>query len=258
MNDLFENKLDRQIFESTNALWNELRLNDPWSVGYVSTLISDKNFTNKEEWEKFYYRSGEKRNRSLSEIHTDISNILNNELLTTNDRNKIQNLDFQFKKLNYYFGRTTEQLNHKAKILHDEALQRKIEISLSECTEAVRFRVICQTWNGIIIREQNTISYISNKIQNLTYKNIKGSEDHRFAVDYEVYKDNLLLCGLQIKPESYNSDKVYVLRAKHANEMKNNNYTKVKNVPVITVISKYDGTIINKEVMVKLKSLSNQ
>ena len=31
--------IDTRKFSSTNALWNDLMLNDPLSVGYVSTLI---------------------------------------------------------------------------------------------------------------------------------------------------------------------------------------------------------------------------
>jgi hypothetical protein len=31
--------IDANRFRSTNASWNALMLNDPWSVGYVTTLI---------------------------------------------------------------------------------------------------------------------------------------------------------------------------------------------------------------------------
>ena len=55
--DEFTNKLNTALFESTNALWNDLMLNDPWSVGYVTTLIEMDTFDNKEEWETFYYKT---------------------------------------------------------------------------------------------------------------------------------------------------------------------------------------------------------
>ena len=50
--DEFVLTIDKDKFRSTNAKWNELMLNDPWSVGYVSTLIEAANWKNKEEWEE--------------------------------------------------------------------------------------------------------------------------------------------------------------------------------------------------------------
>lgn len=53
--DEFILSIDKEKFRSTNAKWNKLMLNDPWSVGYVSTLIETANWKNKEEWETTYY-----------------------------------------------------------------------------------------------------------------------------------------------------------------------------------------------------------
>ena len=47
--DEFVLGIDKEKFRSTNAKWNELMLNDPWSVGYVSTLIEAANWKNKED-----------------------------------------------------------------------------------------------------------------------------------------------------------------------------------------------------------------
>ena len=60
--DEFILSIDKEKFRSTNAKWNELMLNDPWSVGYVSSLIEAANWKNKEEWEETYYASGKVRN----------------------------------------------------------------------------------------------------------------------------------------------------------------------------------------------------
>jgi hypothetical protein len=45
--------IDENKFRSTNEKWNELMLNDPWSVGYVSTLIETVAWKTKEEWEQY-------------------------------------------------------------------------------------------------------------------------------------------------------------------------------------------------------------
>ena len=63
--DEFVLGINKDKFRSTNAKWNELMLNDPWSVGYVSTLIEASNWKSKEEWEETYYASGAVRNRLM-------------------------------------------------------------------------------------------------------------------------------------------------------------------------------------------------
>ncbi|MEZ4792446.1 MAG: hypothetical protein R2783_02950 [Gelidibacter sp.] len=72
--DEFINRLDTALFESTNGLWNDLMLNDPWSVGYVTTLIELKTFNGKDDWESFYYQSGEERNSKITELSIEHQN----------------------------------------------------------------------------------------------------------------------------------------------------------------------------------------
>lgn len=63
--DEFKLPIDEAKFRSTNGMWNRLMLNDPWSVGYVSTLIELQEWESKEQWEEFYYANGEQRNALL-------------------------------------------------------------------------------------------------------------------------------------------------------------------------------------------------
>lgn len=65
--DEFVLSIDKDKFRSTNAKWNELMLNDPWSVGYVSTLIEAADWKSKEEWEETYYASGKVRNALIEQ-----------------------------------------------------------------------------------------------------------------------------------------------------------------------------------------------
>lgn len=53
--DEFTLPIDETKFRRTNIPWNDLCLNDPWSVGHVSTLIEAQTFLSKEQWEQFYY-----------------------------------------------------------------------------------------------------------------------------------------------------------------------------------------------------------
>lgn len=82
--------IDRDKFSSTNGMWNSLMLNDPWSVGYVSTLIELQSWQSKEEWEEFYYRSGEQRQALLG----DNRDSLDNFSLIRTDREAVNKLSW--------------------------------------------------------------------------------------------------------------------------------------------------------------------
>lgn len=237
----FINTLDATKFRLTNAKWNDLRLNDPWSVGYVSTLIESVSFSSKEDWENFYYNSGTERNQLLSKHSQEIQNNLNDFMLKYNNPSEIEKLDWSLKNLNFQYGRTKEQLAQKGEILH-----RGINnITVEECVEAVRFRTICETWNGIIIRERNTINVLSKSLQNIEFKKVDGSFDHKYAVDYELFLQSNLICGIQIKPESYTRNVPYINKARTANRNKNQLYKNDFDKNVYDIISRSDGTIIN-------------
>ncbi|TVQ14146.1 MAG: hypothetical protein EA361_08085 [Bacteroidetes bacterium] len=158
--EMFKNILDRRRFKTINCLWNELMLNDSWSIGYVESLIDSRLFERKEEWEEFYYDSGEDRNHKIANLVPHLSHKLNDDMLLYNNRNEIMLMSKEIVNLNYNFGRTHDQLTQKAVILFQVAVNRSLDITIQESIEAVRFNTICKTWNEVIIRERNTISYL--------------------------------------------------------------------------------------------------
>lgn len=249
--DEFVLSIDTDKFRSTNAAWNNLMLNDPWSVGYVSQLIETKEWTSKEEWEQYYYSSGEERKKKLSALNSSYNILLQDDSLQLKHKDKIHALQWNYKNINYQFGRTKEDLMSKAIKLNSFAKN----LNLDECYECVRFRTICETWNGIIIRENNTINYLSSHFPHFEFKKTDGNTDHTFAVDYEVYSNRFLKCGLQIKPKSYTFNAPYLQKARFANQQKYAAYTKMKGVPVFTVISTSNGEIINHEVLQEMTIL---
>lgn len=251
----FVNTLDHARFESTNALWNRLMLNDPWSVGYVTTLIESRIFENKEAWEEFYYASGEERDKKMSALPPEISKMLNYDALIRKDKAKVQSLKWDLKNLNFQYGRTKPLMVKKGKLLYRGAQYFNIEISEAECIEAVRFRVICQTWNGVVIREKNAVEYLQKLFPKIEFRKTDGKFDHRYAVDFEAYKNGHLICGLQIKPPSYLRSKApYVLTAKKANERKNGLYFSQYGKPVFDIIFG-KGKIENPDAISKIKEL---
>lgn len=256
--DEFINILDEQKFRSTNALWNDLRLNDPWSIGYVSTLIESQNFSKKEEWEAFYYSSGSERKSKLKSYPENIVNILNDSLLKYRDETKVDSLSWNLKNINFQHGRTKDEIKEKGKILLEELEKRgnKYGFSLSECVECVRFRTICETWNGIIIREHNTIEKLKRFIPDIELRKVSGEIDHKYAVDYEIFKDNVAICGIQIKPLSYRGDSPFLRKAKQANKRKGDQYKLDYGRDVLYIFSKTNGEIMNIDIIQQIKNLS--
>lgn len=203
--DEFVLGIDKEKFRSTNAKWNELMLNDPWSVGYVSTLIEAANWKNKEEWEQTYYASGENRNKYIEQNAARLGHTLEyfNDVTVPYNKTNYYALSWDIKNVNTQRGRTKEDFAAKGKILYEAVKNNGYGLTLEECIECVRFRVICETWNGIILRENNTVATLQRMFPNLKFVKAEGEMDHTYAVDFQVYKDEKLVCAIQIKPKSY-------------------------------------------------------
>lgn len=159
----------------------------------------------------------------------------------------------------YVHGRNKEHLAQVGQKLYD-AMKSTLDITLEECIECVRFRVICETWNGIIVREVNTIKQLDLMYDNkFTYTKTSGDFDFQYAVDYEMFYKGKLLCGIQIKPSSYEtSDAEYIARAKRCNGEKNAKYEEIFNVPVVTLTSNLNGVITSNTEILKLNKFDRE
>ncbi len=166
--------LDPEKFRSTNDAWNSLMLNDPWSVGYVSSLIETKEWNSKEEWENFYYESGKKRNSLILNNATT----LNNFSLPLKGKSYMESLPWNLKNLNYQYGRTLEDLQKRAEALYEMVKDNGYNLTVEDCLKCVRFRTICETWNGIIIRENRTIETLKTIFPDIDFEKTPGDVDH--------------------------------------------------------------------------------
>ena len=250
----FVNTIAPQKYAATNGTWNDLQLNNPWSVGYVTTLIELQQFTSKEKWEEFYYKSGEMRNKKLKMLSPEEQTIAENYTLVRRGPGSINKLSWEIKNINYQMGRTKEQLDAKGRELYHHMQKKGIDITCEECCECVRFRVICETWNGIVCREHNTIQKLQNIFPQINYVKVAGEIDYGYAIDYELYLNDQLKCAIQIKPESYFKGKApYLISARMANEQKNTRYTAEKHVPVYNIVSQSSGDIINYEILTEIQ-----
>ena len=255
MSDLFENPIDKIKFKSTNEIWNKLKLNTSWSVGYVSELIKQKKFKNKEEWKQFYFESGNIRQKELSKL----SEIEIHSLNSLTGRGSYKGIH---SKLNYEYGRTKQEICQKGIFLYNKICEvgNPNNLTKEECMLIVYYRVIGETWNGIIVRENNTKEYVENYFKNQGV-NIRlidtfGDFDYAYGVDFEVYHQGNIKCGLQVKPKSYKSSNTYVDGAKNINHVKNAKYKELFNRDVVYVYAENSG-LCNKESLDSINSILN-
>jgi hypothetical protein len=118
-------------------------------------------------------------------------------------------------------------------------LQKRLP-NLDEATikHYIYFRVIGQTWNGFA-HELATIEELNYAFPDAYFKKTSFEVDHDYCIDAEMYFNNTLMLGLQIKPLSYKAmSSAYQLRAKEQHRQKNEQY-KEKYAPYVYV---YYGT----------------
>ena len=178
-----------------------------------------------------------------------------NDTTVPHNKAKYYALSWDVKNLNTQKGRTKEDFRTKGKILYDAVKNNGYGLTLEECIECVRFRVICETWNGIILRENNTVATLKRLFPNLTFEKAEGEMDHTYAVDFQVFNSGKLVCAIQIKPKTYQSNAPYIQKARAANANKYAAYKEKYGASVLTVISTSKGEIINTEVINQIKKL---
>ncbi len=245
--DVFTLDIDTQKFRLTNAAWNELTLNSPWSVGYVTNLIEQQQFENKESWELFYYNSGVQRLNKMLQQNEATQQLLKN-INYTQDKKALYALPANIKEINFNYGRSADCLEQKATDLFLYLNQQGvINLTLAECVSAVRFRVICETWNGVVIRERKAITVLQKEFVDLVFQKTSGQDDFQYAVDYLAFSGNKMIAGIQIKPKSFLGTTTYIEKARAANKEKNKKFTEKYGVPVFNVYAETNGDIVNKE-----------
>lgn len=247
--------IDAARFRSTNDAWNELMLDDPWSVGHLTTLIELKTFKSKEEWESFYYQSGEERERLLQRWDAPTQAMLQNESLIRTDRDFVYGLSWNLKNLNTHFGRTRERLYQKGEILYNHVRDNGYGLSVEECFECVRFRVVCETWNKVVERERNTIKTLQAMFPHVVFQEVPGEVYHTYAIDYEAYVDGELRYALHVKPATYTGNTTYLVNARQANSRKNQLYKARFGAPVYEIISDDEGNILQTDVLKDLQQV---
>lgn len=110
------------------------------------------------------------------------------------------------------------------RLVYAELKKRLPELDDVIIKKYIWHRVIGQTWNGFA-KELMTIEELNYAFPDAHFKRTSFEIDHDYCIDAEMYFNETLMLGLQIKPESYKAmSSVYQLRAKEAHRVKNERY----------------------------------
>lgn len=203
-------------FAKTNSIWCDKKFNNPFNVGQTMLLV--QGCKTRDEWCEKYIRSGLERKSLLKE-------------------KKLQNYDTQY-------GRTLEDLGSIAVVLRDEASKIGVELSLEEALATVVIRVVDDTWIGYE-RELSIFLDIST-CTHLDVKHTSIQDDISYAVDGMLRDGDTLVCGIQIKPESYRAETPYLKKAKEINKQKNELFKGNYGVPVLYAYYDTKDGFVNK------------
>lgn len=76
------------------------------------------------------------------------------------------------------------------------------KLDLETCFNYTKFRVLGQTWNGIL-NEIDLIDVLRKEFPNIEFRKADYDLDENYFTDWEVYSNGKLILGLQIKPITY-------------------------------------------------------
>ena len=148
----------------------------------------------------------------------------------------------------YYFkNRPKQPLEIASKYIAD-----KYDLDIIAAKKYVHYRVIGQTWNGMLI-EENVIRELEQTFLNIMFVKTPYQIDEQYFTDWEAYymnslvKGKVLLFGIQIKPLSYEKmNSPYQMKAKENHQKQADAYKEKFKVPHIIIY--YDNKQIhNKE-----------
>ena len=247
-----------KIFAMTNKSWNIAKLNQTFVIGSLSNLFRASNARTMDDWENWYYQSGEERKQKLRALPAHKRAILENfNLPYEKGYALIHTLSEEELKINTHYGRTKEDLRQIAstfkKHLHKDI--RFKHLKFDTIYDFVLLRVLDETFIGFM-REYNTIKQLRKDFPQFTFHEVSSELDAKYAIDCEAYIGEELQFAIQIKSSKYyDADKGFLTAVKKMNHNKNKMYTDEFGVPVYYVFSNEQGRIHNSDICDEIKHL---
>lgn len=174
----------------------------------------------------------------------------------------------------YFFEKVTnkEKIKEFAAIFRnvifsDKELMRFFDYSSldeSEYCKMVECRLMYETWLGYIAERESCkclIDLLKKDKYEITIKRLSPYEDNKYAVDFFVYCAEGLVCGIQIKPDTYyKSKQPAVKQAITDNEKKNKGFVEKYKTSVEYVyykkLSANDYRLVNNGVVERIEKLA--
>lgn len=219
-------------FKKSNEVWNRLKLNHGFVVGYLMRLIEQGQCKTFNDWEEYYLSSGEKRLLLIKNLPINIQNKLN----TFN-----KSINREYYDYNLLYGRTKEELLTIAKKLDNE-----LNVGIELAFNYVYIRVIDETWIGYS-RECLSLERLKKYLKNhgLTAEKTNYYIDVNYGVDFEIKRGQQIVAGVQLKSVNYFENKNALAEIQNINKKKNAMYESKYKAPVIYLYVDKHNYIVN-------------
>lgn len=231
---------------NTERIWDVSHIRTTWSVGSFSYLIDQFKSNDLTSFINAYYKSGEDRLQEISKLPENFQKYLLDYKLYITKPFVARSIPKNISYLNTRYGRTKEELKTKALDLKLLCEGKNLQLSSDECFDLVCYRLFNQTWDGLILREKNTIENLEKKYPNIRFKKTSHNIDEVYSIDFEMFDQSDKLVGaLQIKPVSYMHAGNSIAKDKKLHEKGNKKYFKMFNVPIFYIFSEKNGNIVD-------------
>lgn len=238
---------ENHIYKNTNKVWNKYRLNKRDNIGSTMNIIKICKPKSLEEWENFYEKSGKEADKIKSHLSFT----------------SFKELKEAISEINRKHGKTKDNLTDLAKEFQDCLKKEGMDLDLDTCFNFVYIRAVDETFLGYQ-REMAAFKTLSDYCQSkgFTVKETSDFDDVYYGVDFEIFKNNKLLAGVQAKGSIY---KKAVNKTPSSNVIKksdkilqkiNREYSTLKKVPVFYIYVEKDFSIKDTTIFDQIDSLT--
>ncbi len=238
-----------KTYKASNIVWNKYRLNKRENIGHTMILIKSCKPNNLDEWQSYYEKSGQEAHTMKSKLRF----------------HSFEELKKSIHIIDCEHGKTQDDLIDLAKEFQGYLKNEGMNLDLDTCFNYVYIRAVDETYLGYQ-REVAAFNSLSDycKDNELTVKEASNTADVRYGVDFEVFKKDNLLAGIQVKGSIYKKatenagSNIAIKRAERLLHSINNEYSTINEVPVLRMYVEQDLSIKDTAIFDDLKDLQSK
>ncbi len=240
--DLQINFLTKEKYKYLNRLWGNYNLGSPHIIGLQFTLIEGKAYATYEKWKQAYFESGKNRRSLLRRFSEQFY-----EMAVYPKKFEKKNLTWPIYRVNYFHGRTEEELNHIAGTLFNAVIKlgNPLDIIREEVLNYTEFKVLGEAWNYELFRFSRTVTILNRKLPKMKIKRARMSFVEKYGFQGLLTESGKPAAGVYVKSPGWLELGNLVYQLKEEEEKKLESYKKQFNTDVFVFYSRIDGKIIN-------------